>query len=388
MKTLWARAHMPMLKQIRARYALDKPFDGLTIGVCCHLEAKTAVLCETLQAGGARVVACGSNPLSTQTAVTKTLTEGGIRVFGSYGDSAQDYRHSLEAVLNCNPDLILDDGGDLTALAHELDVQSIRGGTEQTTTGVTRLRQLDLKFPVVAVNDSRMKYLFDNRYGTGQSVWTALMSLTNQIVTGKIAVVAGYGWCGRGIALRGKALGAEVIVTEVDPIKALEARMDGFRVLPMSEAAYLGDFFITATGNRDVITAAHFAVMKDGAVLCNAGHFDVEVDVAWLGANADSRFPTRQNVTTYCLGGTKLHLLCEGRLVNLAGGDGHPCEIMDMSFAAQCAAMEFLLESDLVPGVHRLPAETDEALAWKKLMLEGIEIDELTQTQKMYLGLP
>ena len=350
LKIDWVKEHMPVLNRIRDRFVKEKPFDGLNVTISLHLEAKTAYLAKVIQAGGARVTITGSNPLSTQDDVCAALVEDGIQVFARYNPEPEEYKQHLIKALETGPDLIIDDGGDLVSILHaekpEL-LEKIRGGAEETTTGILRLKALEkageLKFPMMAVNDAFCKHLFDNRYGTGQSVWDGINRTTNLVVAGKTVVVIGYGWCGKGVAMRAKGLGAKVIVTEVDPIKAVEAYMDGFEVMSMHEAAKHGDYFVTVTGNKDCISKEHFQQMKDGAILANAGHFDVEVNVKELEALAAAKRTVRKNIEEYQLNdGRKIYLLAEGRLVNLAAGDGHPAEIMDMTFALQAVSLESL----------------------------------------------
>ncbi|NGQ93708.1 adenosylhomocysteinase [Brevibacillus sp. SYP-B805] len=395
LKIDWVKEHMPVLNRIRERFEKEKPFAGLKVAISLHLEAKTAYLAKVVQAGGAEVTITGSNPLSTQDDVCAALVEDGIRVFARYNPSPEEYKSHLIKTLETRPDLIIDDGGDLVSILHSerRDLLSqVRGGAEETTTGILRLKALakegKLEFPMVAVNDAFCKYLFDNRYGTGQSVWDGINRTTNLVVAGKTVVVVGYGWCGKGVAMRAKGLGAKVIVTEIDAIKAIEAYMDGFEVMPMSEAAKHGDYFVTVTGNRDVIRKEHFEVMKDGAILSNAGHFDVEVNKVELEALAKSKRVVRKDIEEFVLAdGRKLYLLAEGRLVNLAAGDGHPAEIMDMTFALQAVSLEYVSKNYQTIGkkVINVPYELDEAVARYKLEALGIGIDKLTPEQKAYL---
>lgn len=394
-KISWVERNMPLLRGIREDFEREKPFAGLTVALSVHMEAKTAYLCRCLQAGGAEMHVTGCNPLSTQDDVAAAVAAGGIDVHAWHGATPEEYESHLTHVLEYGPNIVIDDGGDLVNLLHtKLThlIPGVIGGCEETTTGVIRLNAMEregsLRFPMITVNNARCKYLFDNRYGTGQSVWDGINRTTNLIVAGKNVVVAGYGWCGRGICMRAKGFGAHVIVCEVDPVKALEAMMDGFKVMPMEQAAEIGDMFVTSTGCRDVITADHFSRMKDGAVLCNAGHFNVEVDVAWLDANARERFEQRQNIIGYTLdNGRHLFVLAEGRLVNLASGDGHPAEIMDMSFAIQARSAEWLIANrDTVTSVlNNVPRAVDEAVARQKLASMQIEIDTLTDEQRAYL---
>ena len=396
-KILWVARNMPICSAIAKDFEREKPFQGLKITLSVHLEAKTAYLCRVLALGGAEMYVTGSNPLSTQDAIAAALVEGGLEVFAHHGCTMEQYEKDLRAALSCGPNIIIDDGGDLVHLVHtemqEL-LPGVIGGCEETTTGIHRLKAMDrageLRFPMVMVNDADCKHLFDNRYGTGQSVFDGINRTTNLIVAGKYVVVAGYGWCGKGVAMRAKGLGARVIVTEVDPVRAIEAHMDGFEVMPMDEAAALGDIFVTVTGCSGVITREHFLKMKDGAILSNAGHFDVEVDVAGLQALAVSHYEARNNIEGYELpNGKTVFLIAEGRLVNIAAGDGHPAEIMDMSFAIQALSAKYLAEhrGKLTPGVVPVPVEIDTAVALKKLETLGIRIDTLTEEQKAYLGL-
>ena len=395
-KISWVERNMPLLRGIREDFQKEKPFSGLKIALSVHMEAKTAYLCRCLQAGGAEMHVTGCNPLSTQDDVAAAVAAGGIDVHAWHGATPEEYEAHLTHVLEYGPNIVIDDGGDLVNLLHtKLThlIPGVIGGCEETTTGVIRLNAMEregsLRFPMITVNNARCKYLFDNRYGTGQSVWDGINRTTNLIVAGKNVVVAGYGWCGRGICMRAKGFGAHVIVCEVDPVKALEAMMDGFKVMPMEQAAEIGDMFVTSTGCRDVITSAHFSRMKDGAVLCNAGHFNVEVDVAWLDANALERFEQRQNIIGYTLeNGRHLFVLAEGRLVNLASGDGHPAEIMDMSFAIQSLCARYLADhrDELTAKVIPVPEVIDDEVARRKLAACGLAIDRLTDDQREYLS--
>lgn len=395
-KIAWVKEHMPLLNILNERYAEKKIFDGLNMVVTIHLEAKTAYLAQTLKNCGANVVVTGSNPLSTQDDVAAALADSGITVFATHACSQEEYDLYLSKALNTKPSLIIDDGGDLVNMLHSTRrelIPNLIGGSEETTTGVHRLKALNeagkLAFPMIAVNDAYCKYLFDNRYGTGQSSWDGIMRTTNLAVAGKTVVVAGYGWCGKGVAMRAKGLGANVIVTEIDPIKGIEAVFDGFRVMPMREAAKYGDFFVTVTGCKDVITKEHFPLMKDGAVLANAGHFDVEINVKDLEAmTVEPAYEVRKNITTYTMpNGKKINLLGEGRLVNLACGDGHPVEVMDLSFAMQFLAMKYLLEhkGELQNNLYVLPEELNTEIAALKLEAMGAGIDTLTPEQYAYL---
>lgn len=392
----WARAYMPVLNAIGEDIAKRKPFSGIKVTTSVHLEAKTACLALTLAQGGAEVHATGCNPLSTQDDVAAGLASMGVNVYAVHGCTESEYTEHLKAALSCKPHLILDDGGDLTELLHgsskDLCV-NLLGATEETTTGVHRLHARHgagkLAFPVMAVNDADMKHLFDNRYGTGQSTWDALMHTTNLQVSGKTVVVAGYGWCGRGVAMRAAGLGARVIVTEIDPVKAIEAVNDGHTVMTMDGAAPLGDFFITVTGCKDVIVERHFHMMKDGVILANAGHFDVEVDVKCLRENAVKIFERRENIMGYTMPcGRTYNVIAEGRLCNLAAGNGHPVEIMDMSFAVQALALEHMLKhgGSMAPAVYPVPHEIDARVSELKLLSMGMTIDKLTDEQKAYLS--
>lgn len=396
LKIDWASAHMPVLNSIKEQFQKEQPFKGLKVTISLHLEAKTAYLAKVVQAGGAEVTITGSNPLSTQDDVCAALVEDGITVFAKYNPSPAEFKALNVKALESKPDLIIDDGGDLVTLLHsdykELGV-NVRGGAEETTTGIIRLRAIEkegtLTFPMVAVNDAFCKYLFDNRYGTGQSVFDGINRTTNLVVAGKTVVVVGYGWCGKGVAMRAKGLGATVIVTEIDAIKAVEAYMDGFAVMPMEEAAKHGDIFVTVTGNRDVIRGEHYKVMKNGAILSNAGHFDVEVNVVELTAMATSKRTVRRNIEEFKMeDGRSIYLLAEGRLVNLAAGDGHPAEIMDMTFALQALSLKYVNDQYQSIGskVVNVPYELDEQVARLKLESLGFSIDKLSQEQIAYLG--
>ena len=396
-KIQWAAGHMPLLSAIAADFENGKPFAGLKIALSVHLEAKTAYLCRVMALGGAQMYITGSNPLSTQDDVAAALVSGGLEVHAIHGCTEAEYFQHIDRVLEIAPDIIIDDGGDLVHRMHEKFPQhlgNVIGSCEETTTGILRLKQMakagTLRFPAIMVNDADCKHLFDNRYGTGQSVWDGIMRTTNLIVAGKNVVVAGYGWCGKGVSMRAKGLGARVIVTETDPIRAIEAVMDGFQVMTMIEAAPLGDIFCTVTGNCDVITEKHFPLLKDGAILSNAGHFNVEVAMDALEAYALDKYEARHNITGYRLPGDKtVFVLAEGRLVNLASGDGHPAEIMDMSFAIQALSARYLAENKgkLSPGVLPVPRDIDLAVAEKKLETLGVHIDALTPKQRDYLGI-
>ena len=395
-KIEWVKGHMPLLNYFNEKYAPTQLFKGINMVVTIHLEAKTAYLALTLKNCGANVTVTGSNPLSTQDDVAAALVANGVNVFATHGCTAEEYDMYLDKALDCRPQLIVDDGGDLVNMLHtsrrEL-ISNLWGGSEETTTGVHRLRALaeagKLAFPMIAVNDSNCKYLFDNRYGTGQSVWDGIMRTSNLIVAGKTVVVAGYGWCGKGVAMRAKGMGARVIVTEVDPIKGIEAVFDGFETLPMAEAAKKGDIFVTVTGCKDVIRKEHMEVMKDGVLLANAGHFDVEISKPDLEAlTVKEPFEARNNITAYTLAnGHQLNLLGEGRLVNLACGDGHPAEVMDLSFAMQFLAMRYVLENKgkLENKLYLLPEELDQEVASIKLKAMGFDVDTLSEEQWKYL---
>lgn len=391
----WVRAYMPILNHIRTDYLERKPFTGLKIAMSIHLEAKTAYLATVLRDGGAQVHITGSNPLTTQDDIAAALAADGITVHARYGVSNADYESHLRKTLSCCPDLLIDDGGDLISLLHGECAafgKNLIGGCEETTTGIVRLRAREaagkLLYPMMDVNDADCKHLFDNRYGTGQSTLDGIMNATNLIIAGKTFVIAGYGWCGKGLAMRAKGMGAVVVVTEIDPIKAIEAVMDGFTVMPMREAAKIGDIFVTITGCRDVITAEHFPLMKDGVLLANSGHFDVEINKSDLADLAVQEWNRKPNIRGYRMAdGRVLNLLSEGRLVNLAAGNGHPAEIMDMSFAIQAKGLEYLLrhKQSLTPHLYTVPAETDREIAQIKLSSLGVAIDKLTPAQNAYL---
>lgn len=396
-KINWVKNFMPVLNAIDKEFSQTKPFAGKKISITLHLEAKTAYMAEVFMHAGAQVALTGSNPLSTQDDVAAALVEDGVTVFATHGCSPAEYNDYLNKAADFAPDIYIDDGGDFTELLHTMRrdaLEKIIGGSEETTTGVLRLRALErqgkLAFPMIAANDAYCKFLFDNRYGTGQSTWDGIMRTTNLVVAGKTVVIAGYGWCGKGGAMRARGLGANVIVTEVDPIKAIEAVFDGFRVMPMKEAAPLGDIFLTLTGDKDVITGEHFPLMKNGAMLANAGHFDVEVNIPQLEAQSVSRKVVRNNVEEFLQhDGRKIYLLAEGRLVNLASGDGHPAEIMDLSFAVQFFSAAHILHNHvkLEPKVYLMPEEINTRIAEIKLASSGIQIDTLTDEQRAYLGL-
>lgn len=392
----WVRKNCPLLRSLEEDFTREQPFADVRIALSIHLEAKTAYLCKVLAAGGAKMYITGSNPLSTQDDVAAALVKAGLNVYAWYQSSPEEYAHHISRVLEHNCNIIIDDGGDLVNMLHtqmQDKLSYVIGGCEETTTGIIRLMAMaknnQLRFPMVMVNNADCKHLFDNRYGTGQSVWDGIMRTTNLIVAGKYAVVAGYGWCGKGVAMRAKALGAKVIVTEIDPVKAIEAVMDGFEVMPMREAAKIGDFFVTVTGCAHVIDEESFKEMKNGAILCNAGHFDIEIDMKRLREIAISTIDQRQNITGYEVKpGVFLYVLGEGRLVNLACGDGHPAEIMDMSFAIQALSAKYLVEhkDDLKEKLIVVPREVDDEVARRKLRFLNVHIDTLTPEQEEYLN--
>ncbi len=393
----WADSNMGVLASIKERFAKEKPLDGITVAACLHVTTETANLLRTLKAGGASVVACASNPLSTQDDVAASLVEHEeIPVFAIKGESAEVYYRHIDAVLDMNPKMTMDDGCDLVSRLHSLrpdQTKEVLAGTEETTTGVIRLRAMEaenaLRFPIVAVNDADTKHMFDNRYGTGQSTLDGIIRATNVLLAGKVLVVAGYGYCGKGLASRARGMGAQVIVTEIDPLRALEAVMDGFRVVPMEEAAREGDIFVTVTGNRDVLRAEHFRLMKDGAILANSGHFDIEIDLKTLDeiAEGESR-EIRPFVQEHRVAGKRILVIAEGRLVNLAAAEGHPASVMDMSFANQALAAEWVAKnaSSLQAKVYNVPAEIDREIARLKLETIGTQIDRLTPAQEEYLA--
>ena len=390
----WASKHMPVLNEIKSRFAEEKPFKGLNLAACLHVTKETGLLIETFLTAGANVALCGSNPLSTQDDVAAELAEHGANVYAWRAQTTQEYYWCVQKTLDHEPDITLDDGADLVDTLHskrpEL-LSSVKGGTEETTTGVQRLRAMEkagaLKYPIIAVNDAYTKHLFDNRYGTGQSTLDGIMRATNILLAGKNFVVCGYGWCGRGIASRARGMGANVTVTEINPTRALEAAMDGYRIMPIAEAAVIGDVFVTATGDTSVIRKEHMQRMKDGALLANSGHFNVEVNPKHLEEAAKSKRTIRPNLEEYTLhDGRKLYLLAEGRLVNLAAAEGHPSEVMDMSFADQALCVKHLATNPrLEPKVYPVPRDIDEAVAKLKLTAMGISIDVLTNEQKQYL---
>lgn len=388
----WAGSKMPVLRVIQRRYKKEKPLRNCCIGCCLHVTTETANLMRTLKIGGARVFLTASNPLSTQDDVAAALAMDGFGVFARNGESRKEYYKNMAQVLKNKPEVLIDDGADLISTVHKRKIKGVLGGTEETTTGVVRLKQMErdkvLQFPIIAVNDSLTKHLFDNRYGTGQSTIDGILRATNILICGSNFVVAGYGWCGRGLAMRAKGMGAQVIVTEVDPVKALEARMDGYTVLPMIDAAKIGDVFITVTGDISVIRKEHMLKMKNGAIIGNSGHFDVEIDKSGLKNITRKKRAIRNFCEEYTLkNGKKIYLLAQGRLVNLAAAEGHPAMVMDMSFANQAFAVEYILNNrKLENRVYNLPLKLDEKIASLKLKSMGIKIDKLTPEQKQYLA--
>lgn len=393
----WAAREMPVVRQIRERFASEKPLSGLRISACLHVTTETANLMLTLRDGGAQVALCASNPLSTQDETAAALVaEYGIPTFAVNGEDTESYYQNLQSALNTKPNLTMDDGADLVALAHtdRTDVlEDIVGGTEETTTGVIRLKSLaaegKLNYPIVAVNDADTKHFFDNRYGTGQSTLDGITRATNVLWAGKKVVIAGYGWCGKGVALRARGMGAHTIVTEVDPIRALEAVMDGHNVMTMTEAAEIGDIFITVTGGKNAIGKSHLEVMKSGALVANSGHFNVEIDIEAMEELADSKSSVRPFVDQYLMGdGRKINLLAEGRLINLAAAEGHPSAVMDMSFANQALTAEYMAQTahTLTPEVYTVPRDIDEEVGKLKLASMGVNIDTLTAEQAKYLS--
>ncbi|MDO9535862.1 MAG: adenosylhomocysteinase [Bacillota bacterium] len=394
-KINWVREHMPVLKELENIFKKEMPFKGLNVSICLHLEAKTAYMALVLKEAGGKVTITGSNPLSTQDDVAAALAGEGVEVFAWHDATAEEYNEHVFHTASAKPHLIIDDGGDLVSLMHKSfreDLPTVMGGAEETTTGLIRLRAMEknnaLAFPMMAVNDALCKYLFDNRYGTGQSVWDGIMRSTNLIVAGKNVVVAGYGWCGKGVAMRAKGLGAKVMICEVDPVRALEAHMDGFRIMPLTDAASEGDIFVTVTGCSRVLTRDHFLVMKDQAILANAGHFDIEIDKESLVSLTDIPRRVRKNVDEYTFkNGRRIYLLGDGRLVNLAAADGHPAEIMDMSFGLQVLALKYLRDNQgiLENRVLALPPELDREVAMLKLKGLNLSIDQLTAEQQCYL---
>ena len=393
--TEWASMHMPVLNQIRKRFEKEKPLEDIQLGASLHVTKETAVLMDTLLAGGADIALCGSNPLSTQDEVAAALAERGVNVYAWRGQTTEEYYWCVVKVIDHIPSITIDDGADLVGTIHSKRTEAIptiKGGTEETTTGVVRLRAMEkagaLKYPIIAVNDAYTKYLFDNRYGTGQSTLDGILRATSILLAGKHFVIAGYGWCGRGLALRAKGMGANVIVTETNPTRALEAVMDGFQVMPFGKAAEIGDIFVTVTGNTSVIRKEHMKKMKDGAMLANSGHFNVEINIPELESMTVKKRKIRPNLKEYQLqDGRKLYLLGEGRLINLAAAEGHPSEVMDMSFANQALCIEHLAkEPRLASKVYSVPKEIDELVASLKLKALKVEIDKLTEEQKKYLA--
>ena len=391
----WAAAHMPVLSQIKSRFSKEKPLKGLTLGACLHVTKETAILVDALAAGGAKVALCASNPLSTQDGVAAALAEKGVHVFAWRGQTTEEYYWCINKVLDHKPVITLDDGADLVGTLHSKrtkELGNVKGGTEETTTGVLRLRAMEkagtLKYAIIAVNDAYTKYLFDNRYGTGQSTIDGILRATSTLLAGKVFVVCGYGWCSRGIAARAQGMGAKVIVTEVNPLRALEAAMNGLRVMPMAEAAAVGDIFVTATGDINVIRREHMQKMKDGAIIANSGHFNVEINLKDLEELSTAKRTMRPNLEEYTLkDGRRLYLLAEGRLVNLAAAEGHPSEVMDMSFANQALCVEHMAKTaKMAPKVYTVPKDIDETVAELKLKAMEVRIDKLTPEQQKYLA--
>jgi len=389
----WAEKNMPVLMDIKKDFEKEKPLEGIKIACCLHVTKETAVLAKTLMAGGAKVSLAGSNPLSTNDSIAAYLAKEGIEVY-AWRENYDSYYECIELALKIKPNITMDDGGDLVTTIHtkyESLIKNVIGGTEETTTGVKRQRIMEkkgiLKYPIIAVNDAYTKYLFDNRYGTGQSTLDGILRCTSLLLAGKNVVVVGYGWCGKGLAMRAKGMGAKVIVCEVDEIKALEAVMDGFYVMPIKKAAKIGDIFITVTGNKHVIDGKEIENMKDGAILANSGHFDNEINIEWLEKNANRKEKIRKNLTQYEINGKKIYLLAEGRLVNLSCAEGHPPEVMDMSFSNQALVTKWLVgkKGKLENKVYKVPEEIDREVARRKLKTMGIKIDRLTKEQKEYL---
>jgi adenosylhomocysteinase len=390
----WAQAHMPVLSLIKERFGIEKPLKGLQVGACLHATKETAVLVRTLEAGGAEVFLCGSNPLSTQDEVVASLARSGTSVYAWRGQTTEEYYWCVNKVLDHRPVVTMDDGADLVSTIHSSRTEvldGVKGGSEETTTGVIRLRAMEaddaLRYPIIAVNDTNTKHMFDNRYGTGQSTIDGILRATAIMLAGKTFVVGGYGWCARGVALRARGMGANVIVTEVNPLRALEAVMDGFRVMPMMDAASIGDIFVTSTGDINVIDGKHMKTMKDGAIMANAGHFNVEINIPALGDMSTGKRRLRNSLDEYkTKDGRRLYLLAEGRLVNLAAAEGHPSEVMDLSFADQALVAEWLWKGEkLKPKVYDVPEDIDTTVARLKLDGMGVEIDELTKEQERYL---
>jgi len=393
LKIEWAEAHMPVLMKIRKIFESEKPFEGINIGFALHVTKETAVLVETLIAGGGDVAIAGCNPLSTQDDVAAALADNGVKVFAWRGETREEYYRNINRVLDYKPNVTIDDGADLIFTVHKERrnlIKYIKGGCEETTTGIIRLRAMErenkLEYPVMDVNDARTKHFFDNRYGTGQSTIDGILRATNVLIAGKTFVISGYGFCGKGVAKRAEGMGANVIITEVDPVKALEAVMDGFRVMPMDRASEIGDIFVTVTGDVDIIRGRHINKMKDGAIIANSGHFNVEINIQEIEELSIRKKKIRENVEKYELkNGKSIYLLSEGRLVNLAAAEGHPSEVMDMSFANQAFAVKYIVENDLKPAIYKIPRDIDERIAKLKLKTMGIEIDKLTERQKKYL---
>ena len=397
-KILWANDHMDALREIERQFGPTKPLEGYSVGMSIHMEAKTARLALLLKEMGARVYATGCNPLSTQDDVAAGLATMGVEVFAVHGASPEEYNQHLLSVLSYKPDLIIDDGGDLFNIIYNLPREErwhIIGGCEETTTGITRLKACEklssLPFPMVNINDANCKHLYDNVYGTGQSTINAIMNTTNNVIASKTVVVAGYGYCGRGIAKRMHGMGARIIITEIDPVKAIEAKLEGYEVMPMTDAARIGDFFVTATGCKDVITEKHFPLMKHNAILCNSGHFDVEINLDDLAKMSSDIYTRRDNIVGYKLteSGKVINVLAEGRLVNLAAGNGHPAEIMDTSFVLQALSLLYLVEHQgkLEAKLYNVPNSIDQMVARLKLRTMGVTIDHLTDDQRAYLGM-
>ncbi len=393
----WANQNMPVLNRIKNRFGKEKPLQGIRLGACLHVTTETASLMQTLKAGGAEVFLCASNPLSTQDDVAASLVANDeIPVFAIKGEDNKTYYSHLNAVLDSEPDYTMDDGADLVSTLHTERsdlIGKVRGGTEETTTGIIRLKSMALdgvlKYPIIAVNDAKTKHFFDNRYGTGQSTMDGIIRATNRLIAGAVFVVCGYGWCGKGLAMRAKGMGAHVVVTEVDPLAALEAVMDGFSAMPIAEAAKIGDFFCTVTGNINVIRKEHFEVMKDGAIIANSGHFNVELDLKGLDGITESKRTIRPFVEEHLLNdGRRINVLGEGRLINLASAEGHPSSVMDMSFANQALGIEYLVKKgrELAPDVYPVPEDIDNDIAREKLAAMHVNIDKLTPEQEKYLA--
>jgi adenosylhomocysteinase len=390
----WASDNMPVLNLIRSRFQKDKPLAGISVAACLHVTTETAVLMLTLQAGGAKIALCASNPMSTQDDVAASLVKDyGISTFAIKGEDNKTYYKHIEAVLSSSPDMTMDDGADLVSVLHKKKGPMPIGGTEETTTGVIRLRAMEndnaLKYPIIAVNDAQTKYMFDNRYGTGQSTLDGIIRATNKLIAGSYVVISGYGWCGRGAAMRAKGLGGNVVIVEVDPFKALEAVMDGFLVMPIAQAAKIGDIFITVTGNINVLRSEHFKVMKDKAIICNSGHFNVEIDIPGLKKLSKKSRMTRDFVEEFVMAdGRRLYLLGDGRLINLAAAEGHPAQVMDMSFANQDLSAEYMKKNchKLQNKVYKVPVDIDKKIAELKLASMGVKIDRLTPEQVKYLA--